>query len=210
MNTNPYFAKGTPPWLCATGGWGRVLVIKPKRRAKGKELGWRRGREKGRSSRLVYKMQTAQLAGRTELLSKPLHYVNCLTTQITTLHTSTRSAMKTHILSVPGPSTPAPPLPPSLPCHSPTFITAAEVRQKTAHTTYRHHLGKYTGAKLGDATELSMNRCSSRISGRTSLSRTRGLYCAAQTPPALPITGFQDSGDSLLRTARMCLHSSGH
>lgn len=26
---------------------GGVLVIKPKRRAKGKELGWRRGREKG-------------------------------------------------------------------------------------------------------------------------------------------------------------------
>lgn len=108
MNTNPYFAKGTPPWLCATGGWGRVLVIKPKRRAKGKELGWRRGKEKGWSSRLVYKMQTAQLAGRTELLSKPLHYVNCLMTQITTLHTSTRSAMKTHILSVPRPSIPTP------------------------------------------------------------------------------------------------------
>lgn len=99
--------------------------------------------------------------------------------------------------------------PPSPPCHSPTSITAAEVRKKTAHTTFRHHLGKYTGAKLGDATELSMNRCSSRISGRTSLSRTHGLYCAAQTPPALPVTGFQDSGDSLLRTAKMCLHSSG-
>lgn len=151
-------------------------------------------------------MQTAQLAGRTELLSKPLHYVNCLTTQITTLHTSTRSARKTHILSVPGPSTPAPPSPP---CHSPTFITAAEVRQKTAHTTFRHHLGKCTGAKVGDATELSMNRCSSRISGRTSLSRTRGLHRAAQTPPALPDTGFQDSGDSLLRTARTYLHSNG-
>lgn len=198
MNANPYVTKVTTTRLCATAGWAGVLVIKPKQRAKGKnqdgEEGGRTGRE---SSRLVYKMQTAGQAGRMELLSKPLHYVNCLTTQITTLHRSTQSPAKTHILSVPGPSSPPPPLPlPPLPCHSPAFIKAAEIRQRTVHIIFQHHLGKDTGAKQGDTTERDTNRCRSWVSGRTSLSRTQGLWCRIRTSPALPITGFQILGTS--------------
>lgn len=135
-------------------------------------------------------MQTAQQAGRMEMLkmlNKPLHYVNCLTTQITTLHTSTQSPIKTHILSMPGPSSPlSPPLPL---CHSPAFIKAAEFREKTAHITFKNHLGKYTGAKQGDATETK-NRCFSWVRGRTSLSRTHGLQCRIRTSPAFPVTGL--------------------
>lgn len=103
-----------------------------------------------------------------ELLSKPLHYVNRLTTQITTLHRSTQSPIKTHVLSTPGLSSPRPPLPPP-PWHSPAFTEAAEVRQNTVHVIFEHHRGKHTGAKQGDTAEQSKNKLLLLVSGRTRL-----------------------------------------
>lgn len=148
-------------------------------KSKGKELGWGGGWESLHCPR-----QTAlQAAGRMELLSKPLHYANCLTTQTTVQCAQTNSV--THKNTHPHH---ARTFLPTAPRNSPAFIRAAGVKRHSTH--HNSSIAREKKTKRGNTTDFGGGQMLLLVSGRMSLNRTLGHGCGILPSRALPDRGF--------------------
>lgn len=203
MNANPYFTQVKTTWLCATAGWGGVLVIKPKQRAKGKNDGAERGR---RGRVLMACVQNADsgaswkggTAEQTTSLCKLPNDTNNDTAQIDPV-----THKNTH------------------PLHAWTFLPAATIAFAPMSNIRRHLLrllrldrNQHTSHSsivwentLGPNRVMSLNWARTDVSlglvvGQA-LAGHRGSVVEFGHPQlSLFHTRFQDSGDILLRTPR--------
>ena len=154
-------------------------------KSKGKELGWGGGWESLHCPR-----QTAlQAAGRMELLSKPLHYANCLTTQTTVQCAQTNSV--THKNTHPHH---ARTFLPTAPRNSPAFIRAAGVKRHSTH--HNSSIAREKKTKRGNTTDFRGRKCFSWLVGRWALTGHSAMGVGFFHPELSLIEDFRILGTS--------------